>query len=139
MKRILLIDDDVEEHEIFSCALEEIEDEISFMALSSAKQAMQALISFNLKPDIIFLDLNMPEMSGEEFIEAFKDCKELHSIPIIIYSTSLTYSEKSTVWPGVTYAFKKPDTFYELVESLDSILNTESSYLKTKNRQIQRI
>jgi two-component system response regulator HydG len=125
MKRILLIDDDFEEHEIFSCALEEIEDEVSYMALSSARQAIQALKSFELKPDMIFLDLNMPEMSGEEFIAAFKDCGDLHSIPLIIYSTSLTYSNKSPVWPGVTYALKKPGSFYELVESLGIILNTQ--------------
>lgn len=40
------------------------------------------------RPDLIFLDLNMPRMNGHEFLEAMKADDELKSIPIIVMSMS---------------------------------------------------
>jgi chemotaxis family two-component system response regulator Rcp1 len=40
------------------------------------------------RPDIIFLDLNLPKMSGREVLTFIKEDKSLRAIPTIILTTS---------------------------------------------------
>ena len=128
-KRILLIDDDLDEHDIFENAVKELGEEYSFMALSCSKQALQALKSFEVKPDIIFLDRNMNGMTGEDFLFALEACEPLQAIPVVIYTGSLTYSNISPGWPGVKYALEKPGSFFKLVESLSPLLKGSNSLI----------
>ncbi|OUC12883.1 MAG: response regulator [Alkalinema sp. CACIAM 70d] len=40
------------------------------------------------RPDIILLDLNLPGMDGREVLEAVKSDPQLHTIPVVILTTS---------------------------------------------------
>lgn len=40
------------------------------------------------RPDLIFLDLNMPRMNGTEFLAAVKADQNLNEIPIVVLTTS---------------------------------------------------
>jgi CheY-like chemotaxis protein len=44
-----------------------------------------------LNPDFIFTDVNMPRMSGLEFLKKIKCIETLQDIPVIVYSSN--YSE----------------------------------------------
>jgi CheY-like chemotaxis protein len=57
-------------------AIQHIED------LLTTKEGRESL------PNIIFLDLNMPEMNGSEVLRILKEKKALRTIPIIIVTTS---------------------------------------------------
>src|SRR6187455_804021 len=87
-RHILLIDDDVEDQEIFKTALNSFPKELECTIFTNAKEALEKLVSGDLNPDAIFLDLNMPIMSGQEFLVEAKKKKEVAHIPIIIFSTS---------------------------------------------------
>jgi CheY-like chemotaxis protein len=39
-------------------------------------------------PDLILLDLNMPRMDGRQFLQKIKADAELHSIPVVVLTTS---------------------------------------------------
>lgn len=116
---ILLIDDDVEDQEIFNSALSEISKELQCVSLTNAKVALDKLSAHELKPDVIFLDLNMPIMGGLEFLEQLKSRNGLSQIPVIIFSTS---SNPSTVAKtkhlGAIDFITKPNRFDTLVEVL---------------------
>lgn len=122
-QNILLIDDDVEDQEIFNGALKKISVSLKCFCLTSAKDALHKLVTNQLSPDVIFLDLNMPIMSGQEFLMKIKTIDILSSIPIIIFSTSSNQSTiAATKALGATSFITKPDRFDDLVDVLNPLL-----------------
>lgn len=120
---ILLIDDDQDDHEIFSAAVEKLSGEFIYNACSNATVALEQLITDLLKPDLIFLDLNMPVMNGQEFLTAVKKNEKLKNIPVIIFSTSSNLATiKLTKELGALDFITKPDKFDSLVLLLQSVL-----------------
>lgn len=121
---ILLIDDDIEDQEIFTLALSKVSDALNCKAFTSAKEALSQLDTQKVKPDVIFLDLNMPIMTGEEFLKEIKNIDHLKNIPVIIFSTS---SNTSTILKtkelGAKEFITKPNRFDVLVELLKPIIN----------------
>jgi CheY-like chemotaxis protein len=86
--KCLLIDDDMDDHEIFSLALEELNIDVELTSVYNASQALTLLNSKNFSPHFIFLDLNMPRVNGKQCLVEIKNIPALKSIPIVIYSTS---------------------------------------------------
>ena len=41
-----------------------------------------------VRPDLVFLDLNMPRMDGREVLRACKQDENLHDIPIVVFTSS---------------------------------------------------
>ena len=68
----------------------------------------------SLKPELIFLDLNMPVMGGWEFLDHFitQEYSEFHSIKVIILSSTIDPEdmEKSKNYPMVMDFLSKPIT-----------------------------
>lgn len=123
-QNLLLIDDDHEDHEIFLAAVEEIPGPVSCVALTEAVQALQKLAAREITPDVIFLDLNMPVMNGQQFLAAIKQDDALKSIPVIIFSTSSSQATmRLTKELGAAGFITKPDTYDALVQILTSVVH----------------
>ena len=118
-KNILLIDDDQDDQEIFVNALDKITNDLEYVAYTNASEALSKLEKKELTPDVIFLDLNMPIMSGQEFLKEIKSKVSLRQIPIIIFSTSsnpATIAETKEL--GAHNFITKPNKFHALVDLL---------------------
>jgi CheY-like chemotaxis protein len=123
-RNILLIDDDVEDQEIFKIALQNLSDSLEFTAFTNAREALGRLTANTLNPDIIFLDLNMPIMSGQEFLTQVKKLDTTKNIPVIIFSTSSNPSTiQLTKELGAIDFITKPNRFDLLVDILKPIIN----------------
>lgn len=123
-RNIVLIDDDVEDQEIFKIALETLSDNLVFTAFTNAKEALSSLTGNTLNPDVIFLDLNMPVMSGQEFLTQIKKMDATKHIPVIIFSTSSNTSTiQLTKELGAIDFITKPSKFDLLVDILKPIIN----------------
>ncbi len=87
--RIFLIDDDEDDQELFLLALGQIDPAIECSVHPDGKAALQALDGSTDAPDLIVLDLNMPRMTGQQFLAALdpKESKQ-KKIPVIVLSTS---------------------------------------------------
>jgi CheY-like chemotaxis protein len=123
-RNILHIDDDADDQEIFTSALQSLSESVVCTAFSNAREALDQLTLNTLKPDVIFLDLNMPIMSGQEFLKQVKKLDATKHIPVIIFSTS---SNKSTIALtkelGAIDFITKPNRFDQLVDILKPIIN----------------
>ena len=122
-QNLLLIDDDEDDRGIFTDAVKEVSESVICHTLSSAREALKKLLAKDLKPHVIFLDLNMPVMNGQQFLIEIKKHVELKNIPVIILSTtSNSATIKLTKELGAHDFISKPGRFNELVHILTSIL-----------------
>ncbi len=122
----LLIDDDTEEHEIFTIAMIRLNPFLNCVTLSSGTGAVEKLRNDpGFTPDFIFLDLNMPGMDGKQCLAHLKNIERLQKVPVIVFSTSSNEKDvKDTMNLGSTGYVVKPDSISELVGTLSLIINT---------------
>lgn len=122
-QKILLIDDDAEDQEIFKTAVRQVSGMSECTTSANAREALNMLLGKQLTPDVIFLDLNMPLMSGQDFLREIKLRPETQNIPVIIFSTS---SNPATITlakeMGAVDFITKPDRFDKLVNILKPII-----------------
>ena len=92
-KVCLLIDDDEEDREMFVAALAEVSSDVRIMTVQNARDAIGKIRTGEIRPDFIFLDLNMPCVNGYEFLVYLKGQIRQSRIPVIVYSTVSDPSE----------------------------------------------
>jgi CheY-like chemotaxis protein len=89
----------------------------AFLYLKNIKETGEGL------PDLIFLDLNMPEMNGFQFLDMFRELPKniLRSTKVIIVSSSDSKEdiEKSAEYPNVIKYFIKPLKIMDLAEFIE--------------------
>ncbi|MBL4746543.1 MAG: response regulator [Flavobacteriaceae bacterium] len=80
-------------------------------------------------PDLIFLDLDMPELNGIQFLEIIKEYEHLQNIPTIIHSSHKGQQEISQCIKLGIAGFMVKTTDYE-----DAIINLEEILTKWSKR-----
>lgn len=83
--RIMIIDDEMINIEIVQAYLEE-EGFQNFLTTTDSTTAVDQIRSEN--PDILLLDINMPQVSGLEILEMMRASKELRLVPAIVLTAS---------------------------------------------------
>jgi len=122
-KYLLLIDDDEDDQELFIEAAKEISEDLHITVVPDASVALERLLKKSVKADVIFSDLNMPRMNGQQFLLEIKRHQELRDIPVIIFSTSSHAHTIQLVKEFGAHEFiTKPGLFHELVSTLRRIL-----------------
>lgn len=85
---ILLIEDDTIEIMKLQRTIAKLQLKHTIVEANNGEEALDILKKENTIPDIILLDLNMPRMSGIEFLKILKADDELQFLPTIILTTS---------------------------------------------------
>ena len=85
---ILLIEDDAIETMKLQRTIAKLHMKHTILEATNGEIALDILKKENSIPDIILLDLNMPRMSGIEFLKILKADDELKFLPTIILTTS---------------------------------------------------
>ncbi len=117
-KKICLIDDDKMQHWLNGKIIHNIDQTIEIYNYSNAEAALNDLKNNAIKPDIIFLDINMPMMDGWEFLE--EASTQNLEIPIQMLTSSIDKNdyEKARKYEVVKGFLHKPLK----QETLESIL-----------------
>src|SRR6218665_165807 len=85
---VFLIDDDIDDQEIFSFILSDASSQIECVFADDGLYALEKLQDISFNPHIIFIDINMPCMNGLEVLKEIKKIKRFSDTPIYMYSTS---------------------------------------------------
>ena len=124
MKRVVLVDDDIDDAELFQEALEEVDNKLLFQHFDNARAAF---IEWSgpaaALPDVIFLDLNLPQVSGWEILKFVRQSGHLNTVPVIMYTTSsLKVDSEQALELGANYFITKPTNYKALKVLLADIL-----------------
>ncbi|HUQ66581.1 MAG TPA: response regulator [Flavitalea sp.] len=124
VRSCFLIDDDIDDHEIFAMAIHEVDQSIDLRSAIDCEEGLNELknnISF--VPDYIFLDINMPRMNGLQCLPEIKKLPHLQDAKVIMYSTSSDDNIKQTTRQlGADEFLVKPGRVGLLVNQLHRIL-----------------
>jgi CheY-like chemotaxis protein len=124
-RTILLIDDDTEDQEIFLDALKEIDPRVQCVFANDAEAALEQLSGHGItRPDMLFIDLNMPKINGKQLLKELKRSDKLRHIPVIMYSTFFGQKDIEEITSlGAVHYMIKATRFSELCNALKYILS----------------
>ncbi len=119
-KRILIVDDKPTIAKIINVYISELYDCTYY---EDPVTAIAWMLEGN-RPDLIITDLNMPKMSGVEFIDYIKKNNLFDNIPVVILSSEDSTSQKiALLEKGASDYISKPFNPLELKARLKKILN----------------
>ena len=117
MRQVWVVDDDKEMNEAIGLMLKVLDCEVT--SFHSARAAAQRLLT-GKRPQLLLLDINMPEVSGLDLLEFLRRRPEGKELPIVILSSE---TEEGTVDKafrlGADAYIRKPATLEELEKAMD--------------------
>jgi CheY-like chemotaxis protein len=118
----LVAEDDPDDQEIFLLAVETTDLACECIFVPDGIVALTILEQSPLRPDCIFLDLNMPRLSGLQCLQLLKENPRLKSIPVVIYSTSSdTAFREEALRLGAEAFLSKPSRISDFTHQLNSL------------------
>ena len=74
-----------------------------------------------MRPDLVFLDINMPRVDGWQVLLEMRDDENLRCIPVVVLSTISHVADKSRIYAlGAKHYILKPGIFSVLVAEVIS-------------------
>lgn len=96
--KYILIDDDPIINLVHKRVIQKVEDAAPIDIFISGIKALEYFKSSASVPQIVFLDINMPEMNGFEFLDELQKDKNIHKegLSIYILTSSLNNKDRET-------------------------------------------
>ncbi len=118
---MLIIEDEADAAELFA----EMMRVSGFRVLKTSSSAPALAMIAQEKPDIVLLDVMMPEISGLELLREIREDPALKRIPVVIISAkSMPADVRSGMDAGASTYLTKPVGFLELKEAVERALDT---------------
>ena len=122
-RRLLIIDDDIDDQELFTEAIGELNGDFSCDCASNGEEGLDRLNDTSLPlPHLIFLDLNMPMKNGSECLSFIKKNEKLKKLPVIIYSTSLHVEIADLLYKNGAHYYIRKTELPDLKKVLSKVL-----------------
>jgi len=114
--KILIVDDDIDS----SMMQQSITQKLGFYTLSAINGIDAIKMIKQDRPDVVLLDIFMPEMDGYETIKYLKE--KFNNIPIIVVTAGGNQSIKKIKELGILFYIQKPFTPNKLQKEIDKCL-----------------
>jgi CheY-like chemotaxis protein len=136
IQTILLADDDADDREFFQDALGIVAGDIDLKTVENGAGLLQLLLEEGIRPDIIFLDLNMPVKNGRETLYDIRQNEQVKDIPVVICSTSLHREAASELYDaGANLYIVKPNGFVPLMDILKRVITLDWKNFQRPSKQ----
>ena len=117
MKNIWIVDDDEEMTRAIQLMLSLIDFETT--CYFNARSATRALLAGN-RPDLLILDINMPEVTGLDMLEFLRRRPEWKNLPVVMLSTEAAdVTVDKAMKLGADGYITKPATIEELERAIN--------------------
>lgn len=132
LKKVLVLDDDQMTLSLVKMALKE---KYEVVALSQAAEAYN--VALDTSPDLLILDLNMPNIDGFEILDQFKSHPILSSIPIICLSGEKSYeARKQAREMGASGFMTKPVNKGRLIADIALMIEASNTMIQSEDQKI---
>ena len=124
-KMVILIDDDQDDLDIMKQAIKNIDPSLFCLSFVYPEEALRVILGkeFVVTPDFIFIDINMPGLSGVKCLKAIRASKGVENVIITLYSTSMPETVAEALKAsGANHVFEKPVKIKSYSEILSKIL-----------------
>jgi len=123
-KKIVVVDDEPDVAFTVELTLREFGDEYDVTCVNSGKKCLE-LLEKNQIPDLILLDIMMPEMNGWEVFNTIKENQVWAKIPVIFLTARVDRTaENAGSFLGDDYIEKPYDPF-DLKKRIDRVLKNK--------------
>jgi CheY-like chemotaxis protein len=128
IQSILLVEDDTDDQLIFRDAIRAIDNRMVCDVAPNGKVALEMLKDGRIKPQLIFVDINMPVMDGYTFLRHHIKSNQTQGLHVGMISTVSVIPEmKTSKALGAKFYLTKPKEFQDLCTKLKKILAADYS------------
>lgn len=116
-KRVLVIDDDLPLRGMLAAALRQ--QGFRVLLAGDGAEGQRALTIHN--PDLVILDLAMPNVNGWDFLQRLKETGHIGQVPIIVISAHLRVEPQAVLQMGVAAILPKPFNLADLMALIEHL------------------
>ena len=123
-KTVLIVEDEEDAAELFA----EMMRVSGFRVLKTSSSAPAIAMMNAEKPDVVILDIMMPDISGLDILRQMRMDPELSSIPVVVVSAkSMPADIKNGMEAGASTYLTKPVGFLDLKEAVERAMSGRAS------------
>jgi len=128
MLKALLVDDEIASVRSLEIILSQFCKQVEVVGV--ARSVDEALVlAAKLKPDLIFLDIEMPNGTGFDFIEKCNSC----NFEIVFITAHDNYAVKAFKYSAIDYILK-PIEIDELVKAVEKVVEIKKTSFDSRNK-----
>ena len=116
-KSVLVIDDDLPIRGMLAAALRQHGFQV--LLAGDGAEGHRALTIHH--PDVVLLDLAMPDVNGWDFLQRLQETGHLGTIPIVVVSAHVTVQPQALLQMGVSAILPKPFNLPDLINLIDHL------------------
>ena len=123
---IFYTDDDIDDIEMFTDVALDIDSESIIHSYNSGNKLLEALNNPPPRPTMLFLDLNMPGLTGFEVLLRLRASESFKNLPVVIFSTSsddVTIANSKKL--GASFFVTKSPDFLTFRKSIEHVLKID--------------
>lgn len=126
--KVLVVDDS----EIILKSVKNVFEELNFEVITCHDGLEGIEKAAEVKPDLIFLDLMMPQLDGIKMLQVKKVLKDIAGIPVIVISANTARSNvMAAMEAGADRVLSKPLNKEKLISEVNDLLGTKISSEET--------
>ena len=137
-KIVAVVDDDLDDLLVVTDALSRFDESVECKIFYTAEDVIESLIDQrDLLPYCIFIDINMPRITGVELLRRLRAHAFLDEVKIVMLSTSISEMDMEKLLAiGANSGFVKPNDEQSYSDIFHSVLNDNIEKVAVKGRRM---